>query len=164
VDGARDRGARGRRVAPGEVGNQAGQVGTGGPGDRRQLGRVEVAGQPAQGLGDRRERHALLAQGDAAATQHPHALVGGGDGQLVGQPGLADPRLPADQCHQRLAVRGMREQAAQPRQLLGAADEAPGHDLVRHAAQYAAAPAPRRRRPGRRGCLPPPAATGEIVR
>ena len=139
LTGARDRGAHGRPVPPGKVGNQAAQLGTGGTGNRFQLVRVEGAGQPAQRLGDRRERHALLAQGHAAAAQHQHALLGGGDGHLLGQPGLADPGLPTDQCHQRLAAGGERQQVAQPRQLVGAADEAPGHDLVRHAAQYARA-------------------------
>jgi hypothetical protein len=91
LTGARQHRAHGRPVAPGKVGNQAGKFGTGGTGNRFQLVRVEGAGQPAQRLGDRRERHTLLAEGHAAAPQHQHALVGGGGGHLVGQPGLADP-------------------------------------------------------------------------
>jgi hypothetical protein len=83
-------------------------------------------------VGDRRERQALLAEGHAAAAQHPHPLLAGGGGQLVGQPGLADPRLPADHRHLRLAVGGACQQLAQLRQFLGAADKAPGRDLVRH--------------------------------
>jgi hypothetical protein len=58
-------------------------------------------------------------------------LVGDG-GQLLGQAGLADPRLPADHRHLRLAGGGTRQQLAQPRQFLGAADEPSGRDLVRH--------------------------------
>ncbi len=128
---------RGRLGAPGEVGEQAAQVGTGRAGDRLQLRRVQLAGQAAQRRGDRRERQALLAERHAAAAQHPHVLPVGGGGELVGQPGLADPRLPADQRHPRLAVGGARQQLAQPRQLLGATDEAPAHHLIRHDAQYA---------------------------
>ena len=94
LTGAPNRGAHGLPVAPGKVGNQAGQLGTGGTGNRFQLVRVEGAGQPTQRLGDRRERHALLTERHAAAAQHQHALLGGGDGHLVGQPGLADLRLP----------------------------------------------------------------------
>jgi hypothetical protein len=108
------------------------QVGAARAGDRLQLGRVEVASQAAQRLGDRGERQAFLAQRHAAAAQHPHALLVRGGGQPVDQPRLADPRFPADQRHQRLALNGMRELLAQQRQLLGAADEAPGHDLVGH--------------------------------
>jgi hypothetical protein len=108
------------------------QVGAGRAGYRLQLGRVEVADQAAQRLGDRRERHALLAERHAAAAQHPHALLVRSVGQPVGQPRLADPPFPADHGDQRLALDGMREQLAQQRQLLGAANEAPGHDLVGH--------------------------------
>src|SRR5262245_5949711 len=80
----------------------------------------------------------LLAQRHAATTQHPHTPLAGGGSELVGQPGLADPRLPADQRHQRPVVGGgARQQVPQPRQLLGAADEPPGRDLVDHDAKYA---------------------------
>ena len=98
---------------------------------------VQLVGQAAQRLDDRRERQALLAQRHTTTAQHPHPLLVGGGGQLVDQAGLADPGLPADQRHQRLAVGGTRQQLAQPRQLLGAADEPAGRDLVGHAAQYA---------------------------
>jgi hypothetical protein len=76
LTGAPDRGAHGLPVAPGKVGNQAGQLGTGGTGNRFQLVRVEGAGQPTQRLGDRRERHALLTERHAAAAQHQHAQLG----------------------------------------------------------------------------------------
>jgi hypothetical protein len=122
----------GRLVAPGQVGQQAGQLLAGGAGDRLKLGRVELAGQAPQRLGDRRERHAFLAQRHAAAIQHPHTLLAGGYRQLLGQPGLADPGLPADHRRQRLAGGDTRQQVLQPRQLLGAADEPPGRDLVCH--------------------------------
>jgi hypothetical protein len=129
---ARDGGTRGRLAAPAEVGQQPGQLGARRTGDRLELGRVQLAGQAVQRLHHRRERQALPTQRHAAATQHPHPLLAGGGGQLLDQAGLADPRLSADQRHQGLAVGGAREQLAQPRQLLGAADEAPGRDLVRH--------------------------------
>ncbi len=87
-------GACGRLATPGKVGNQAGQVGAGRAGDRLQLGRIEVPGEAAQRLGDRRERQALLTERHAAAAQHPDALLAGGDSQLVGQPGLANPASP----------------------------------------------------------------------
>jgi hypothetical protein len=135
--GVRGTGIRGRVGAPGEAGDQPRQVGAGRTGDRRQLGRVEVAGQAAQRVGDRRERQALLAERHAAAAQHPHPLLAGGGGQPLDQPGLPDPRLPADQGHQRLAAGGPPEQLTQQRQLLGAADETPAHHMLRHAAQYA---------------------------
>jgi hypothetical protein len=112
LTGTRHRRAHGRPVAaPGKVGHQAAQFGTGGTGDRFQLVRVEGAGQPAQRLGDRRERHALLAEGHAAAAQHQHAPLRGDGGHLVGQPGLADPRLPTDQRHQRLPAGGVGQQS-----------------------------------------------------
>jgi hypothetical protein len=74
----------------------------------------------------------LLAQRHAAATQHPHALLLCCRGELLDQAGLADPRLPADQRQQRLAGGGMGQQLAQPRQLLGAADQAARGDQVGH--------------------------------
>jgi hypothetical protein len=132
LTGAHNGRARGRLAGPGQVGQEAGQLGAGGAGDRRQLGWVQLAGQAAQRLDHRRERQALLAQGHTAAAQHPHALVAGDGGQLLDQPSLADPRLPTDHRHQRLAAGGAGQQLAQPRQLLGAADEPPGRDLVRH--------------------------------
>jgi hypothetical protein len=57
---------------------------------------------------------------------------GRGGGELLDQVGLAYPRLPAQQDHQRLAVAGTGQQLAQPRQLVGAADEAARGDLVGH--------------------------------
>jgi hypothetical protein len=137
--GAGHRGRRGRLAGPAQVGQQPAQVRAGRPGDHLQPGRVQAAGQATQRLGDRRERHALLAQRHAATPQHPHTLPAGGGGQLLGQPGLARPRLPAHQRHQRLPAGGARQQVAQPRQLLGAADEPPGRDLVGHDAKYAPA-------------------------
>jgi hypothetical protein len=104
--GLRDDRRRRRVTAPGQVGQQSAQLGTGRAGDRLQLGRVQLVGQAAQRVGDRRERQALLAEGHAAAAQHPGALLVGDVGQLVGQAGLADPRLPADHRHLRLAVGG----------------------------------------------------------
>jgi hypothetical protein len=105
--GARRTAASGRLAAPGQVGQQAGQLLPGGAGDRLKLGRVELAGQAPQRLGDRRERHAFLAQRYAAATQHPHALPASVGGQLLDQAGLTDPRLPTDHRYQRRAVGGM---------------------------------------------------------
>jgi hypothetical protein len=133
---AGDRGtaASGRLGTPGKVGQQAGQLVPGGPGDRCQLGRVQLAGQAPQRLDHRHERQAFLTQRHATTVQHPHALLVGGGGQLLNQLGLADPRLPTDHHHQRLAIDGTCEQLAQPRQLLGAADEMARRGLVRHGA------------------------------
>jgi hypothetical protein len=125
----------GRLAVQGQVGDQAAQLAAGWAGDRLQLGRFQVAGQAAQRLDQGREGQALLAQRHAAAAQHPHAPLGGGGGQPPGQPGLADPSLPTDQRHQRLTVIGAHQELPQQRQLLGTADEAPGHDLVGHAAE-----------------------------
>jgi hypothetical protein len=94
---------------------------------------VQLVDQGPQRLGHRRERQPLLAQRHATATQHTGALPAGGGGQLLDQAGLSDPRLPADQRDQWLAGGGPREQLAQPRQLLGAADKPTDRDLVRHA-------------------------------
>jgi hypothetical protein len=47
-------------------------------------------------LGDRYERQAVFVERHVAAAQHPHALPVGDGGQLLGQPGLADSRLPSD--------------------------------------------------------------------
>jgi hypothetical protein len=132
LPGTRHRSTRGRLAAPGQVGQQPAQLGTGRAGDRLQLGWVPLVGQAAQRVGDRRERQALLAEGHAPAAQHQGALLVGDVGQLLGQAGLADPRLPADHRHLRLAVGGACQQLAQLRQFLGAADKAPGRDLVGH--------------------------------
>jgi hypothetical protein len=134
LTGTCHRSARGRLAAPGQVGQQPGQLGAGGAGDRRQPGRVQLAGQAPQRLDQRRERQALLAQRHTPTTQHPHTLPVGGGGQLLDQAGLAHPGLPADQRHQRLAGGGAPQQLAQPRQLLGAADEPADRDPVGHAA------------------------------
>jgi hypothetical protein len=104
-----------------------------GAGDCLQLGRVQLVGKAAQRLDHRRKRQPLLAQRHTTATQHLHPLPARDGGQLLDQPGLADPGLPAKQHDQRLAAGGTPEQLAQPRQLLGAADEPPGRDLVGHA-------------------------------
>src|SRR5919202_817766 len=48
-------------------------------------------------------RHSLLPERPPPATQHPHAPLPGGHGQLLGQPRLAGPRLPTEQRHQRFA-------------------------------------------------------------
>jgi hypothetical protein len=129
---AGDRGPRGRLAAPGKVGQQPGQLLPGGAGDRLKLVGVQVVSEAAQRLDDRRERQALLAQWHTTATQHPHAPLMRGGGELLDQPGLAHPGLPAQQRHQRLAVASAGQQLAQPRQLLGAADEAARGDLVGH--------------------------------
>jgi hypothetical protein len=129
---ARGTGVGGRLATPGQVGQQPSQLLAGGAGDRRQLGRVQVADEAVQRLDDRRERQPLLAQRHTTATQHPHPLLGGGGGQLLDQPGLADPGLPAEHRQQRLAVGGAGQQLAQPRQLLGAAHKPPGRNLVGH--------------------------------
>jgi hypothetical protein len=101
-------------------------------GHHLQLGWVQPVGQPPQRLDHRRERQALLAQRHTTTTQHPHPLPTGGGGQLLGQAGLADPGLPAQQGRQRRATGGTGQQLAQPRQFLGAADKPPGRDLVGH--------------------------------
>jgi hypothetical protein len=132
LTGARDGGADGGLAGPGEVGQQPAQLMAGGTGDRLQLGRVQVVSEAAQRLDDRRERQPLLAQRRTAAAQHPHALPVGGGGELLGQPGLAHPGLPAVHRHQRPTGSGERQQLAQPRQLGGAADEPPCGGLVGH--------------------------------
>jgi nucleoside-diphosphate kinase len=68
--------------------------GRGRAGDRLQLGGVQRPGEAAQRLGDRRERQAFLTERHAAAAQSPHALLAGDVGELLDQPGLADPGLP----------------------------------------------------------------------
>ena len=45
LTGSRDRGPRGRLAAPGQIGQQPGQLRAGGAGDRGQLGRVQLVGQ-----------------------------------------------------------------------------------------------------------------------
>jgi hypothetical protein len=132
LTGDRHRGAYGRLAAPGQVGQQPAQLGAGGAGDRLQLGRVQLVGEAAQRLDDRRERQALLAQRHAAAAQHAGALLLRCRGELLGESGLADPGLAAEHHQQRLAGGGAGQQLVQPRQLLGAADEPPGRDLVGH--------------------------------
>jgi hypothetical protein len=53
------------------------------------------AGRPGRAaLGDRYERQAVLVERHVAAAPHPHALPAGDGGQPLGQPGLADSRLP----------------------------------------------------------------------
>jgi predicted enzyme related to lactoylglutathione lyase len=129
---AGDRGPRSRLAAPTKVGHQAGQLLPGGAGDRRQLGRVQVVSEAAQRLDDRRKRQSLLAQRHTTATKHPHPPLTRGGGELLDQAGLAHPGLATDHHHQRLAVAGMGQQLVQPRQLVGAADEAARGDLVGH--------------------------------
>jgi hypothetical protein len=118
----------------GRSGSSRPQLLAGGAGDRRQLGRVQLARQAAQRLGHRRERQPLLTQRHATAIQDPHALLLRCRGELLDQPGLADPGLPTDQRQQRLAAGGAGSQLVQPRQLAGAADEAARGDPVGHGA------------------------------
>jgi hypothetical protein len=128
--GTRGTGAGGGRLAtPGKVGQQPAQLLPGRAGDHLQLGRVQLVGQAPQRLDHRRERQPLLAQRHAPTNQHAGALPLRCRGQLLDQPGLAHPGLPAQQ---RRAVGGTRQELAQPRQLLGAADEAARGDLVGH--------------------------------
>jgi|SRR5215211_639208 hypothetical protein len=103
------------------------------------------AGRPGSAvLGDRYERQAVLVERHVAAAQHPHALPAGDGGQPLGQPALADSRLPADHRYQRRAVGGMGQELAQPRQLLAAADETARGDLVGHAGPIMPRPVLRR--------------------
>jgi hypothetical protein len=141
TNSADDRGPRGRLAAPGKVGQQPAQLLPGGAGDRLKLVGVQVVSEAAQRLDDRRERQALLAQRHTTATQHPHAPLTHAGGELLDQPGLAHPRLTAQQRHQRLAVASTGQQLVQQRQLVGAAHEAARGDLVGHVGpKYAAAP------------------------
>jgi hypothetical protein len=97
-----------------------------GPDPRPHPAPPRPAGRPGRAvLGDRYERQTVLVERHVAAAQHPHALPAGDGGQPLDQPGLADSRLPAGHRYQRRAVGGMGQELAQPRQLLGAADERP---------------------------------------
>jgi hypothetical protein len=139
----------GRGATPGQVGQQPAQLLPGRPSDRLKLGRVQLVGQAAQRLDDRRERQALLAQRHTPTTQHPHPPPLRGGGELLDQAGLAHPGLPAHQRQQRLTVAGTGQQLTQPRQLVGAADEAARGDLGGHVGPSMA----RRRRRARSGAI-----------
>jgi len=119
-------------AAPGGIVKQAAHFLLSRADDRRQLDRAEFAGKATKRLDDRRERQALLAERHAAAAQHAHALPPRGASQLAGQPGLASPRLPADQNQHRLTADGTAEQVAKQCQLPGTADEPARHACLQH--------------------------------
>jgi hypothetical protein len=103
-----------------EVGDQPGQLRPPGPDHLLQGGRVEVADQLPQRLGDRRVGQGALTGVQATADEHPRAGRLGTGGELAQQAGLADPRFTAKQQHAR---RRASQRPVEPRELLGAADE-----------------------------------------
>ena len=120
-----------------QLGQQPGQLGPGPPRDHPgQLGLVQVAHEPAQGLDQRGERHPLAAQLDAAAVEHGRPGGPGRGHHLADQPGLADPGLAAHQHRRRGAAGGPLAGRGQPGQLLGPADEGRAGERRRHAHEY----------------------------
>ena len=117
--------------------------------------RVAGAGERAQGADDRRVRQLALAQLDAVAADHAHAVRARRALELAEQARLADARLAGHERERGAAVDGLGERGAQFLELGGAADEARAGDPGRHDPQYRAAArrnagsAFRRRRRGR---------------
>lgn len=83
----------------------------------------QFAAQGAQGRGERGERQSVGADLHAAAECHDGALPAGGGGELLDQPGLADPGLATDQQRLRLARGGAGERIVQRVQFLDATHE-----------------------------------------
>ncbi len=87
----------------------------------------QLGGQSApegtQGGGEGREGQAVGADLDAAAERDDGALADGGTGELLDQPRLSDPGLPAEQQRLRLTGGGTGERVVQHSELIGATDE-----------------------------------------
>ncbi|GAB3942000.1 hypothetical protein GCM10027614_28280 [Micromonospora vulcania] len=96
----------------------------------------------AQGGGERGERQAGLAELQALPDEHPRAGLGGVPGELLQQPGLADPGLAADQHGAGLPGPGPGQRAPQPRDLALAADEDGAGTTYGHGTEHATADPP----------------------
>ena len=75
-----------------------------------------VGGDGAEQVDERQIGQADVAEVDAVAGEHPHAAFGGPGGQLVEQPGLADPGVAGEQDGggpARLRALDMRQQAGE---------------------------------------------------
>nr|WP_246086001.1 hypothetical protein [Pseudonocardia hydrocarbonoxydans] len=121
------RGGRGQRT--GDLLEQLGAAGVGValPGAGRG---ARVGAERAQHLRPRPQRGRRGLVG-TPAPGHPDAERAGGRGRLLGQPGLADPGLAAEQHHRPAAARRRRQSRHQRRELRAAADETPGGGPLR---------------------------------
>ena len=81
-------------------------------------------GGPPERVGQRQVGHAITQLG-ALPGQHGEAPSGGQPGHLTDQPGLAHPRVAADQSDHRAARLGVVEQAEQAAELALPPDHAP---------------------------------------
>jgi hypothetical protein len=79
-----------------EIGQQPGQAVPGRADHFRQVSGGHDAGQGSQRADDRRERQPLGPEFDAVPGQHDEPCADGPGLELLRQPGLADPRLAAD--------------------------------------------------------------------
>ncbi len=123
-----------------EVGEQPGEVALHPGGGRLQLG-AQRAVQPAQRGGQRRVRQALGADLRTAAERGHHAVgiraLAGLVQELLQQPGLADPRLPADQDGLRPALPRPAQRRGQHGDLGATADEDGTHRYLLHEPEHA---------------------------
>jgi hypothetical protein len=143
-----------RRRRPGcgsaQIGQQAGELRTAGRQELLAARVIQIAGVAPQRLDERAERQSTLLHVDTAADQGGRAGPGRAGNELLGEPGLPDPRLATHHeqlgpaCHRRL------QPVLEPPQLLLAAHETPVRRHVDHPCAPAY-PAPRR-------TLPPAAA------
>ncbi len=116
-----------------ELGQQPGQPARVAAGHQRgDAVAAELAHEPAQHGGERRERQALRAQLQAAADEHP-GVLGPVAGELPDQPRLADPRLAADEHGGRRARAGPAQGVTEGGELAGTPDEQGAHGVDAHA-------------------------------
>ena len=91
-------GAAGRRRRPSaELRDESRELGKAGSGRGRDRSAVDVAGQGAQGLDDRTERQAVVAEGHRAALEDEPVALAEAVGDLGDEAALADARLAADE-------------------------------------------------------------------
>ncbi len=110
-----------RRAAV-ELGDEPPELGAGRAEQALERRVVLLERQRAQRLDERRERHAL-AELDAAADEHPRAVLGRAPPRLLEQPRLAHAGLAADQDDGRLPRGGVGGRLGEHGQLGDAADE-----------------------------------------
>ena len=108
-----------RRPAAGAAGEQTGEHRIG-RGHGRQVG---VPGDRAQEVDERQVGQPDVTEVDAVPDQHPDPAGAGSDGELVEQPGLADPGVPREQDGGAAAGRGAVDVRQQPAELVGPADD-----------------------------------------
>ena len=97
----------------GQLRDQPRELREAGSGRRRDALAVDVTNQGAQGLDDRTERQAIIAQGDRASLEDEPLTLADGRGELGDETALADARLATDQEQSRVAGRdgvGRREE------------------------------------------------------